>query len=402
MSYRELDFSGGNIVLALSEVKDMFRMHFDMGCRHVMKRVYEKILKVDFDRYINAGRYERSGVRRSYRNGYRQRKLLTSIGELELEIPRDREGGYIPELFDRHKRVEKVLDGTIRQMFLSGVPTRKVGDVLDALCGSRVSASYVSGVTKELESAVEEFTHSPVDDNFGFLFLDAISIRVRQELHVKRYMVLVAYGVRLDGSRRLIAFQRVRSESEAYWRTFLEDLKARGLTGKNLKLIVMDGAAGLWSAVEDVYPSVPHQLCWVHKLRNVSKYCPARYRKACVGEASKIMYASSSAMAARHFREWKKKWQEKIPRAVACLENDFDRLIPVFGFPEPVRRMIRTTNVIERCFRELRRRLKVMGYFQNSKSSERIIYALIAYFNSKWVRNTHKIKIVKDIYKNAA
>jgi hypothetical protein len=138
MPYRELNFDKHNVAICMSEVKDMFRMHFDRGCQYVMKRVYAKILAVDFDSYINAGRYQRSSSRRSYRNGYRHRKLLTSIGELDLEIPRDRDGGYRPELFERHKRVDRVLDDTIRQMFLSGVSTRKVGDVLDALCGSGV------------------------------------------------------------------------------------------------------------------------------------------------------------------------------------------------------------------------------------------------------------------------
>jgi transposase-like protein len=277
-----------------------------------------------------------------------------------------------------------------------------VGDVLDSLCGSRLSASYVSTATKELDSAVREYIHSPVDDDFMILFLDAISIRVRMELRVKRFMVLVAYGVRLDGSRCLIGFQRVKSESYACWSAFLNDLKARGLKGKNLKLITMDGAGGLWSAVEEVYPLVPHQLCWVHKLRNVSKYCPKSLRKECMQGASKIMYAPTSAMAAKLFRQWKRRWKDRIPNSVKCLEDDFHRLIPVFDFPEQIRKMIRTTNVIERCFRELRRRLKVMGHFQNSKSSDRIIYALVNYFNSKWKRSTEIIKQIRELYKEAA
>ena len=402
MPYSELNFNNQNLGMALSEVKDMFRMHFDRGCQFVMKRVYDKILAVDFDSYINAGRYQRSRSRRSYRNGYRHRKLLTSIGELDLEIPRDRDGGYRPELFERHKRVDRVLDDTIRQMFLSGVSTRKVGDILDALCGSRLSASYVSTVIKELDSAVRDFAHSPIDDDFKLLFLDGISVKIRMELRAKRYMLLVAYGIRSDGSRSLISFQRVKSESYACWKTFLGNLQTRGLLGKNLELITMDGAPGLWAAIEEIYPLVRHQLCWVHKLRNVSKYCPKRQRKECMNQATRIMYAKSSAMAAKLFRQWKREWQDKIPKAVKCLEDDFDRLIPVFEFPEQIRKMIRTTNVIERCFREVRRRLKVMGYFQNSKSCNRIIFALFSYFNSKWERNNQRITAIRKIYRKVA
>ena len=402
MSYRELNFDSENIVLAMSEVKSMFRMHFGRGCRHVAKRSYNRILAVDFDSYVNAGRYERSSRRRSYRNGVRRRRLLTQAGEITVTVPRDRDGKYQPDMLERYKRVDRGLDEVIRQMFLCGVSTRKVGDILEVLCGERLSASYVSKVNKELDSAVKEFMNSPIGDDFKLLFLDALTIKVRMELRTKKYMLLVAYGIRSDGSRSLISFQRAKSESFACWSSFLENLRVRGLAGKNLELVVMDGAAGLWKAVEDIYPLVEHQLCWVHKLRNVSKYCPKKYREECMAEAAQIMYAPSSAMAAKRFRQWKRKWQERIPRAVKCLEYDFDRLIPVFTFPRDIRKMIRTTNVIERCFREVRRRLKVMGYFQNSKSSDRIVYALFAYFNSKWKRNTEIIKPIRDIYKQAA
>jgi putative transposase len=402
MPYRELNFDSENIVFAMSEVKSMFRMHFGRGCRHVAKRTYNKILAVDFDSFINAGRYQRTSRRRSYRNGSRQRRLLTQAGEITVTVPRDRAGKYQPDMLERYKRVDRGLDELIRQMFLNGVSTRKVGDILEVLCEERLSPSYVSKVNKELDSAVKEFLNSPIDDDFRFLFLDALTIKVRMELRAKRFMLLVAYGIRSDGSRSLIGFQRAKSESYACWRTFLENLKVRGLKGENLELVVMDGAAGLWKAVEEIHPLVEHQLCWVHKLRNVSNYCPKKYREEFMAEVVQIMYAPSSSMAAKRFRVLKRKWQARIPKAIRCLEDDFDRLIPVFGFPENIRKMIRTTNVIERCFREVRRRLRVMGYFQNSKSSDRIVYALFAYFNSKWKRNTEIIRPIRDIYKDAA
>ena len=327
---------------------------------------------------------------------------MTKDGEITLTVPRDRDGKYQPDLFERYKRVERSLDEVIRQMFLCGVSTRKVGDILEVMCGHRLSASYVSSVTKALDSGVREFMNSPIDDDFKFLFLDALTIKVRMELRAKKFMLLVAYGIRSDGSRSLISFRRAKSESYACWSSFLENLRVRGLVGKNLELITMDGAEGLWKAVEEIYPFVKHELCWVHKLRNVSKYCPKKYREECMKEAAQIMYAPTSAMAAKRFRQWKKKWQDRIPKAVKCLEDDFDRLIPIFSFPEDIRKMIRTTNVIERCFREVRRRLKVMGYFQNSASADRIVYSLVAFFNSKWKRNTEIIKPIRELYKDAA
>jgi transposase-like protein len=382
MSYKELKFDSHNIAISLSEVKDMFRMHFEQGCRIVAKRVYDKILAVDFDSFINAGHHQRTPRRRGHRNGYRHRSLLTSVGLLDLQVPRDRQGRYQPELFRRYQRVDDSLEETIREMFLQGVSTRKVGDILDVLCGERLSASKVSTVVKELDSAVSDFGNRPIDDDFVFLFLDALTVKIRFELKAKKVKLLVAYGIKADGTRELISFVRANSESTACWKSFLDNLHTRGLKGRSLKLIIMDGGAGLWSAVDEVYPLVEHQLCWVHKLRNVAKYCPKRDRPDCLSQAARIMYAESSALAAKRFRAWKEQWQTTIPKAVNCLEKDFDKLIPIFGFPQTVRKMIRTTNVIERCFREVRRRLKVMG--------------------SKWKRPIGKIKTIKHLQKKAA
>jgi putative transposase len=402
MSYQELSFDRHNLGICLSEVKEMFRMHFDQGCRYVAKRVYQKLLAVDFDNFINTGSHQRSRCRRGYRNGYRRRSLLTTVGMLDLQVPRDRASQYRPALFARYQRVDSSLEETIRAMFLRGVSTRKVGDILDVLCGQRLSAGKVSTVVKELDQAVRDFADGPIEDDFIFLFLDALWVKVRYELKARPVKLLVAYGIKADGRRELISFRRANSESSACWKSFLDNLQVRGLKGRRLQLIVMDGGQGLWSAIEEVYPLVAHQLCWVHKLRNLAKYCPKRYRTECVNQAARIMYAESSAIAAKRFRVWKKRWQSKAPKTVDCLEKNFDKLIAVFAFPDEIRKIIRTTNVIERCFREVRRRLKVMGYFQNSKSCDRIIYAIFNYFNSKWLMPTAKIKTINQLPKKAA
>jgi len=331
-----------------------------------------------------------------------------------LRVPRDRAGEYQPDCFERYKRVARTVNEGIKAMFLRGVSTRKVGEILDALCGFGVSAAYVSKVTKELDQLVKQYENSAIDDAYVFLFIDGLSVRVRYEFKIKKMILLVAYGIERNGGRKLLSFRLAKSENHASYLSFrqdstsLENLKARGLKGANLDLIIMDGAlsqdtsVGLWSAIEEVYPQVAHQLCWVHKLRNIAKYCPKRLRDECVGEASKIMYATSSRKAANLFREWRTKWQSKIPRAVGCLERDFDKLLPFLEFPPSFHKTIRTTNVIERSFREVRRRLKVMGYFQDSKSCKRIVASLFEYFNIKWARNTQHLKPIAEYYSNPA
>jgi len=388
--------------LDLEEVKERFEEDFNAGCRHLVKQAFEGIMRVDLDAYLGSERYRRGESRRGYRNGYRRRSLLTSVGALDLEIPRSRDGGYCPEVFDRYKRVHKVVDAGIKEMFLKGVSTRKVRDVLDALCGDGVSAGYVSQVTKQLDSEVRRFENEPIGDEYAFLYLDALSVRIRYELKVKRRLILVGYGIRRDGSRRLLSFMIGKRESQATWRSFLENLQVRGLAGRSLELIIVDGAAGLWAALDDVYPLVPHQLCWVHKLRNLARYGPRRDVEAFLAEAAKIMYAETARKAAGQFRKWKRRWQEMNPKGVACLERDFHRLIPFLEFDPSFHKVIRTTNVIERSFKEIRRRLKVMGYFQNSKSCSRIVLSQFYYFNAKWDHRTEWIEPISNYFTKAA
>lgn len=402
MSYRELDFTSHNVAESMAEIKQMFLMHFERANQYVTERLYQKILAVDFEAHLAAQPYERTDKRRGQRNGYRSRTLATSAGVLQLQVPRDRAGQFRPELFQRYRRFAPSLEEGIRQMFLAGASTRKIGEVLEGLCGVRVSASKVSSVLKELNQAVRDYANAPIADDYLFLFLDALTVSVKFGLKAKKVKLLVAYGIHADGQRELIGFRRAKSESQACWRSFLANLMVRGLWGQSLRLITMDGGQGLWGAVEEVYPLVPHQLCWVHKLRNVAKYCKVVDRELCVSGARKIMYAKTEQGAARIFRAWQKRWWERAPKAVACLERDFDRLIPMFGFPKVMRKMIRSTNVIERCFREVRRRLKVMGYFQDSQSCDRIVYALFTCFNAKWQRRSHYIQAITKITTKAA
>jgi len=380
----------------------MFQDDFNAGCRHLIKQAFETIMRCEITDYLRVDSYQRSESRRGLRNGYRSRTLITNVGVVDFEIPRTRDGGYVPDIIERYQRVHAVVNRGIKEMFLKGVSTRKVGEVLNALCGAAVSAGHVSRVTKQLDAEVLRFENEPIADDYAFLFLDALSMRIRYELRAQRRMVLVAYGVRKDGSRRLLSFRVARTEGTGTWRSFLENLKVRGLKGHNLELVTMDGAPGLWAAIEEVYPLVPHQLCWVHKLRNIASYGPRSKREACVGEAARIMYARSSTEAAKLFRQWKKRWHQINPKGVECLERDFERLIPFFEFDPSFRKIIRTTNVIERCFKEIRRRLKVMGCFQNTKSCKRIVLSLFYYFNSKWDNRKEKIAPIASYFKQAA
>jgi transposase-like protein len=203
---------------------------------------------------------------------------------------------------------------------------------------------------------------------------------------VKKKVVLVAYGITHTGRRELIDFRVAPSESQAAWYGFLCSLDQRGLEGETLELIVSDGGKGLIQALEFLYPNIAHQRCWAHKLRNVADKVKKVDQKRVLAGAKRIYLAPDRRSAIRAFRRWRDRWIGVYRAAVCCLEKDLETLLTFFDYPAPMRRTLRTTNLIERAFREVRRRTRPIGCFTNPKSCERIIYAVVVYQNAKWER----------------
>jgi len=233
---------------------------------------------------------------------------------------------------------------------------------------------------------VAQFHRRPLRDDYVYLFLDAVVLKVRDlAAKVRRRTVLVAYGVLPNGKREILDYQLAQGESETTWLEFLQDLFLRGLEGQNLQLLVTDGGTGLRAALPVVYPRIPQQLCWAHKMRNIAGKV-SRQEGSCVAEASAIYRASSKNEALRAFRDWKQHWENRRPRAVACVERDLEFLLSFYSVPESHRKKVRTTNVIERAFREVRRRTRPISSFTNPESCERIIYGVITNLNRSWER----------------
>jgi putative transposase len=215
-----------------------------------------------------------------------------------------------------------------------------------------------------------------------------VSLRVRRPAGRKRVQMLVGYGVRRDGTRHLLAFLRSQGESQADWEGLLQDLYRRGLEGKHLALIVTDGCAGLAAAIPTVYPRARHQRCWVHKMRNIlEKVRKSDYEEVKAG-AQAIYLAESRGQAVAAFRSFRARWRREYGSVVRRLERDLPELLSFFAFPRHLWRKLRTTNVIERCFVEVRRRTRPMVCFVNVESVDRIIYSIFQRFNLEWKTRT--------------
>ena len=399
---KALDFTTHN-VSDFDEGFQLFQNDLHQLARNQLKDVIQNSIMIDFEQHMHYRKHERSADRSDYRNGYRTRSLYTSFGVIkDINVPRCRYKQFIPSAFKRYKQVHNSVNNGILKMFLMGVSTRKVSDVLQALLGFTVSASHVSRVTKKLDEEVKSYLNRPLVNDFLYLFLDGIHLKVRHISKSVNRVVLVAYGVRKNGVRELISFKVGKSEGKGTWSSFLNDLKIRGLSGSALELIISDGARGLWAAAAEVYPFVEHQLCWAHKLRNVANCLPVKYRKQCVNQARSIYKSTSVKQAMKQFRKWEQRWKASAPKAVLCLKRDLDKLLPFLNCPPGHHKKIRTTNVIERQFRELRRRFRVMGSFPDTGCMHRMVYAMFSYYNTRFKRNNMRIKQIQQTHEKQA
>lgn len=344
-----------------------------------------KVLRIEADQQLRADPYERTLKRLDYRAGYRRRSLITSKGTYWLQVPKARTTPLCFSVFDRYRRLWKRVDQLLRDIFLSGCSTRRTGEVLELLLGTRVSAQTVSRAVKELTPLVDRFHERTLDDHYQILLLDGVTQKIRTASgRAKKKVALVAYGITYSGHRELIDFRITPSESEAAWYGFLNNLYHRGLEGETLRLIVSDGGSGLIKALEFLYPDADHQRCWAHKLRNVADKVKKCDQKRVIAGARRIYLSPNRKAATLAFKRWRDRWIGVYRSAVKCVETDLESLLLFFDYPEEVWVTLRTTNIIERSFKEVRRRTRPIGCFNNVQSCERIIYAIVVYLNAKW------------------
>jgi putative transposase len=313
------------------------------------------------------------------RNGTYLRQILTELGTIVLSIPRTR--SFSPKgVIAAYARRIREIDHLILTCFLLGLSTRKVGAALATILGEKISPQTVSRVARTLDDAVMAFHTRRVTTRFRALILDGIIIKRKTGAGTLTRPVLVALGIRHDGKKEIIDFRLAKSESGAEWSVFLTDLLHRGLTG--FDVICADGGPGLISILPEVYPTIPLQRCWAHKVRNILDKVPRKKHPSVKRGLRKIYTAQNLTEAQTYAARWCRSWSDSYPKAVSCLRHDLEDLLTCFQFTDPdFRKAIRTTNAIERRFREVRRRTRPMGVFSNRTSIERILYAVFMYEN---------------------
>lgn len=369
--------------------------------RRLLKILLEDSMELWRDQWVDVDWHCPDENRRTSRNGYYTRKRWpTALGTLHnVRVPRCRDRGLSDHMFARLEDHRQELGQRSTEMLLAGVSTRRVGELLERIIDLPVSAGQVSKLSKRLDAEVRRFHTQMLSDEYEYLLLDAIYLKARSTPRLiptglrrtRKRVILVAYGITRAGLRRIIDFRIAESESQAAWSSFLWHLARRGLCGQNLRLITTDGGGGLTAALEEVWPAVPRQRCWFHKMQNVSGKVRKRDRELILAGLRKVYQAPTRKAAQRQYIDWARRWKDLYPKAVLCVERDLPQLLAIFDLPPEHRRMVRTTNGIERSFREVRRRTRSIGTFVNDASIERIIFGLVSYLNGKYQQRSCRV-----------
>jgi len=302
---------------------------------------------------------------------------------LELRVPQDRAGRFSTELFERYQRSEKALVGTLAEMYVQGVSTRKVKAVTEALCGHGFSASSISAINKTLDESLRAFSERRLDEAYPYLILDARYERVREGGVIASQAVLIAVAVDREGRRQILAVELANRESRSSWREFLLGLRQRGLFG--VEFVVSDDHAGLKAAIREVLPEAVWQRCYVHFLRNALDYVPRKVDDDCLRELRWFYDRRELLEVRRDIAAWLLKWQAKYPKLCAWVEENIEETLSYYLLPLPHHRHMKSTNMLERLNQEIKRRTHIVRIFPNAESCLRLIRALAVETHDNWL-----------------
>ena len=355
-----------------AEIHELLQEQMRLAIRHTFITVLEE----EVNGFIQAALYQRTPDRQDYRNGTYERDLVTTMGEIDaLPVPRTR-NGFRTQLFERYQRRQAELDEAICDMFVQGVSTGKVGDVIEVLTGNHPSPSTVSRVFHTLESEFENWKKRDLKSHYLYVFADGTYFSVIYDHEGCKMPILAVVGIDEEGRREVLAFGVGERENQTAWEDLFEQLKERGV--ETVDLWITDGNKAMLNAVQAKFPSAKRQRCVKHKMDNVLGYIPEKQQDLVRPELKAIFYQSSREKADQELAAFIAKYEGIYPSAVDCLKRDLEACLTFYSFPEKHWKFIRTTNIIERLFGEVKKRShKMAAAFRNEDSCLLLFYAVI-------------------------
>lgn len=349
----------------------------------MMRTLINAAMHMERQAYLGASPYERTLERRDHANGFKPKTVATRMGQVTFDVPQVRHGSFYPQSLEKGLRSERALKLALAEMYIQGVSTRKVTAITEKLCGFEVSSAQVSQATALLDEQLQAWRERPLGQ-CRYLYLDARYEKVRQDGQVRDAAVLIAVGVNETGKREVLGISVALSEQEVHWRTFMQSLVARGLSG--LELIVSDAHAGLKQARKAVFGSIPWQRCQFHLQQNAQGYVPRQNMKQEVAaDIRAIFNAANRDEAEALLAKTVQKYAQTASRLASWMEENLPEGFTVFAFPTQQQRLLRTTNGLERLNREIRRRSRVAAIFPNEASCLRLATAIVMEISDDWV-----------------
>jgi putative transposase len=350
--------------------------------KNLLAESLQSILQDEFNRFIKAGHYERNENRQSYRNGSYTRSIKTRVGRIELEVCRDRDGLFQTELFRRYQRSEQALVLSMTEMYLNGVSTRKVTNIVEELCGHSISRSHVSQLAADLDKKLNLWRKRKLTSTYPYLVIDARYERIRTLEGVVSKAVMIVIGISEEGHREILSIDIGDSENETDWGDIFKTLKERGLKG--VQFVVSDDHKGLVRALQRNFQGALWQRCQVHFMRNFISKLGRRNAKLYILLLKDVFAATTKEDSITRKNKLLDKLEHEKPEVARWIDEEIESCFSVYNLPESHQRRMRTTNMIERLNQELKRRSRVIRIFPNDASCLRVLGTLCMEQSEVW------------------
>jgi len=350
--------------------------------RDLMKDMLQEALEAELSEELGYDKYEKETLSENSRNGYSKKKVKSSYGEIDLDIPRDRNGEFEPKIVPKYSRDISYLEEKVISMYGLGMTTRDINKHIQDIYGVEVSAEMVSKITDKIIPLVEEWKSRPLEEVYYFTFLDAIHFSVKEDKSIVKKAAYVVLGVNGVGKKDILGIYIGANESSKFWLMVLNDLKNRGV--KDILIASLDGLPGFTDAIRSVFPKTDVQRCIIHQIRYTLTYVSYKDKKEFAKDLKLIYTASSEEEGYNELQELKEKWNKKYPYAMKSWENNWSELSTFFKFSPEIRRIMYTTNVIENLNRLFRKSTKTRSSFPTDTSLMKILYLVTKNLTEKW------------------
>ena len=347
------------------------------------KDLLQELLEAELDVSLGYDKNEKHGIETdNKRNGHTPKTVKSEFGEFQLDIPRDRNGEFEPEIVPKYCRDISGIEEKVISLYARGMTTRDIGAEIQELYGINVSAEKVSKITDRILPEIKEWQSRPLEPVYPFVFMDAIHYKIREDGRILNRAAYVVLGVTLEGNKDILSITIGANESSKFWLGMLNDLKNRGV--QDVLFFCVDGLSGFREAIEAVYPNAQTQRCIIHMLRNSFKYVSYKDLRSFASDFKSVYKASSEEIALKELEEVKEKWGKKYPYAISSWESNWDVISPFFQFSDDIRRIMYTTNIIEGVNRQFRKVTKTKSVFPNDTSLEKMLYLASVNVMKKW------------------